>query len=293
VRSADLVTAGEAFEDLVFLDLPRLPRPGEEIKTSSFLRLPGGGAVTTAVAVARLGWRCRILSGLGEAAVALLRSEGIEVTNLRRAGEPHAVTAALSTRGERSFVTFNGVNDRLERRLAAAVRGQRTRHLHFAFYPRDCRRWRRIVAGARRRGISTSWDFGWNEGLRRDPGFPALAAELDLLFLNEAEARLYSGRARLRDALEHWRTRSRNAVIKLGGRGSRWVSNATDVSVPAPRVRVVDTTGAGDAFDGGFLDAFLRGAGTAACLKAGNRIGALSTRAPGGLSGLPRRRSRR
>jgi sugar/nucleoside kinase (ribokinase family) len=293
VPNADLVTAGEAFEDLVFLDLPRLPGPGEEIKTSGFLRLPGGGALTTAVAAARLGARCRILSGLGDEAVALLRRERVEVVNLRRPHEPHAITAALSTRGERSFVTFNGVNDRLEPRLATAVRGQRTRHLHFAFFPSDCRRWRRIVAGVRRRGISTSWDFGWNEGLVRDPGFPALAAELDFLFLNEVEACLYSGRRSLKRAIEHWRRSSRNAVVKLGSQGSRWVSPAIDESAPAPRARVVDTTGAGDAFDGGFLDAFLRGAGPARCLKAGNRIGALSTRAPGGISALPRRRGSR
>jgi sugar/nucleoside kinase (ribokinase family) len=286
------VTAGEAFEDLVFLDLPRLPRPGEEIKTSRFLRLPGGGALTTAVAAARLGLRCRILSGLGEAAVTLLRGEGVEVENLRRPGEAHAISAALSTGGERSFVTFNGVNDRLEPRLARAVRGQKTRHLHFAFYPRDCARWRRIVRAARRRGVSTSWDFGWNEGLLDDRGFPALLAELDVLFLNEAEARLYSRERSLNAAIGHWRERARSAVVKLGERGSRWISPSVDVRVPAPEVRVVDTTGAGDAFDGGFLEAFLRGAKPEACLKAANRVGALSTRAPGGTSSLPRRRRR-
>jgi len=81
-------------------------------------------------------------------------------------------------------------------------------------------------------------------------------------------------------------------VIKLGPRGSRWVSPSIDVTAPAPTVNVIDTTGAGDAFDGGFLDALLRGAGPAACLKAGNRIGALSTRKAGGLAGLPRARRR-
>ncbi len=167
------MTVGEAFEDLVFLDLPRLPRLGEEIKTDRFLRSPGGGAVITAIAASRLGSRCRVVSGLGDGAVAVLRGEGVEVHNLRRPHEAHALSAALSTRRDRSFVTFNGVNDRLEPRFAAAARREKARHLHFAFYPRDCGRWERIVASARRRGLSTSWDFGWNEGLVRDPGFPA------------------------------------------------------------------------------------------------------------------------
>ena len=289
--AVDLVTLGEAFEDLVFLDLPRLPRPGEEIKTDRFLRTPGGGALITAVAASRLGTRCRVVSALGEGAATLLHGEGVEVRNLRREGEAHALTAALSTRRDRSFVTFNGVNDRLEPRLAAALRDERARHIHFAFYPRDCGRWARAVARLRRKGITTSWDFGWNEGLVRDPGFPALAAALDYVFLNEVEAPLYARRRSLARAIEHWRENARNAVIKLGPRGSRWVSPSVDVSAPAPPVRVVDTTGAGDAFDGGFLHALLRGAGPAACLKAGNRMGALSTRGPGGLAGLPRART--
>jgi sugar/nucleoside kinase (ribokinase family) len=293
VGRVDLVTLGEAFEDLVFLDLPRLPEPGEEVKTGRFLRTWGGGALITAIAASRLGTRCRIVSGLSEEAAALLRREGVEVRNLRRASEPHAVSAALSTRCERSFVTFNGVNDRLEPRLAAAVRAERARHVHFAFYPHECRRWERAVVAVRRRGISTSWDFGWNEGLLRDPGFPGLTAALDYVFLNEAEARLYARRRSLDRAVDHWRKTARNVVIKLGPRGARCVSSSTDLSSPARRVSVVDTTGAGDAFDGGFLHALLRGAGPTACLKAGNRVAALSTRGAGGLAGLPRGRRHR
>ena len=286
------MTLGEAFEDLVFLDLPRLPRLGEEIKTDRFLQTPGGGALITAVSASRLGTRCRVVSAVGDGAVALLRAEGIQVRNLRREGEPHAISAALSTRRDRSFVTFNGVNERLEPRLAAVVGKERARHMHFAFYPRDCRRWERAVVAARRRGISTSWDFGWNELLLKDKGFAGLTAALDYVFLNEVEAPLYSRRRSFDRAVDYWRSHARNAVIKLGPRGSSWVSPSIDVSAPAPRARVVDTTGAGDAFDGGFLDALLRGAGPVACLRAGNRMGALSTRAPGGIGGLPRPRKR-
>ena len=286
--AVDLVTLGEAFEDLIFLDLPRLPRLGEEIKTDRFVRSPGGGAVITAVAASRLGTRCRVVSGLGDGVKEVLRGEGIEVQDLRRDGEAPALTAALSTRRDRSFVTFNGVNDRLEPRFAAAARRAEDRHLHLAFYPRSCRSWERIVNALRRRGVSTSWDFGWNEGLASDPGFPGLAAALDIVFLNEAEAPLYARRRTLERAIEHWRGHARNAVVKLGPRGSRWVSPTTDVSAPAPSVRVVDTTGAGDAFDGGFLHAFLGGAAPRACLKAGRGLGALSTRGAGGVAGLAR-----
>ena len=283
----ELLTVGEAFEDLVFSGLPRLPRPGEEIKTSQFMKTIGGGAVITAVAASRLGLRTRVLSGLGPDAVIRLERERVRVANLKRPGEPHAITAALSTGSNRSFVTFNGVNDVLESRLAAPLARERSRHVHFAFYPHDCRRWTAIVEECRARGVTTSWDFGWNEGLLADRAFPGLVRALDYTFLNEQEMLLYARRTSARAAVSVWRSHARPVVLKLGRRGSRWVSADLDVSEPAPRVRAVDTTGAGDAFNGGFLYGLLRGLSPRACLKAGNFAGAMSTRAAGGVDGLP------
>lgn len=284
----DLLSAGEAFEDLVFFALPRVPAPGEELKTSSLLRTVGGGALITAVAAARLGTRVRVLSGLGDAGVAALRDDGISVRNLKRPSEGHAVSVAISTPRDRSFVTFNGVNDVLEPRLRAALRTERARHVHLAFMPPDCARWAAIVNGMRARGITTSWDFGWNEALLADKAFPALLAGLDYVFVNEKEALVYSGAATLAAAARHFRRGSRNTVIKLGRRGARWVSAEADLHVAARQVEVVDTTGAGDAFNGGFLHVRLRGGKPRACLAAGNHVGARSTTAPGGTTALPR-----
>lgn len=283
------MTVGEAFEDLVFLDLARLPGPGEEVKTGSFVRTFGGGPVITAVAAARLGLRSAIISGLSRDAVRFLRGEGVVVTNLLREGEPHAITAALSTREDRSFATYSGVNDLLPPRYVAALRRTSARHVHLAFCPDDCTRWAGIALGLRRKGVGTSWDPGWDDRLARDRGFGRLAASVDFLFLNEKEAPLYSRRADLRAALAYWKRRARNAVVKLGPRGSRWLSSSLDLREAAPAVRAVDTTGAGDAFNGGFLFALLSGKGPRECLRVGNLVGALSTRAAGGVNGLPRR----
>jgi len=290
VPRAELLTVGEAFEDLVFSGLRRLPRPGEEIKTSTFMKTVGGGALITAVAASRLGLRVRVLSGLGPDAAARLRHEGVGVANVKRPGEPHAITAALSTGTNRSFVTFNGVNDVLEARLARALPRERAAHVHFAFFPRDCRRWTAVVEACRARIISTSWDFGWNEGLLADRGFPDLVRALDYTFLNEQEMRLYARRREAARALAVWRRHPRTVVLKLGPRGSRLLSPDLDVSARAPRVKAVDTTGAGDAFNGGFLYALLRGFPPRACLAAGNFAGAMSTRMAGGVDALPRAR---
>lgn len=270
------------------MDLPKLPGPGEEVRTGTFRQTVGGGALITAVAAARLGTRCGVVSGLSPAGVALLKRERIAVTDLRRPGEPHAISAALSTPGNRSFVTFNGVNDFLEPRLFRAVSHPRARHVHFAFCPARCARWQPVLRRLRRAGITTSWDVGWNERLLDDPEFLPLIALLDYLFMNEQEVLLYGRTTRLDAALEYWRGHTPAAIVKLGAAGSRWVSADLDVSLPPPRVRAVDTTGAGDAFNGGFLAARLLELSPIESLRAGNRVGALSTRAPGGIDGLPR-----
>jgi sugar/nucleoside kinase (ribokinase family) len=284
-----LLTIGEAFEDLIFLDLPRLPGPGEEVKTSAFRKTIGGGAVITAVAAARLGLRCRVLSGLSSAAASFLRAERISVRNLRRPKEHHAITAALSTKRDRSFVTYNGINERLEERLFEPAKRARSRHVHFAFYPNRCADWQQIVMSLRRRGITTSWDFGWNEGLLQDRGFLPLAQALDFLFLNEQETLLYSREESMGAAVRFWGKHPHTVVIKLGEKGSQLISSEGRYRAKPRRVRVVDTTGAGDAFNGGFLYAQLKGHPLPECLEIANRVGALSTQMAGGIDGLPRR----
>jgi sugar/nucleoside kinase (ribokinase family) len=243
--------------------------------------------VITAVAAARLGVRTRVMSGVGPAAVTRLRAERVAVTNLKRPDEAHAISAALSTATDRSFVTFNGVNDVLEPRLLGARAALRARHVHFAFYPRRCGRWLPVLAALRAAGATTSWDFGWNEGLLGDARFPALLGALDYVFVNELEAPLYARQPSLDAALAAWRRAPHHTIVKLGASGSRWLARDRDLHAAAPRVRAVDTTGAGDAFNGGFLCGLLRGLPPAACLRLGNVVGAMSTRRAGGLDGLP------
>jgi ribokinase len=285
----ELAAVGDSFEDFVFYGLTRLPGRGRELKTRSMVRSAGGGALITAVAAARLGTRCAIVSALSPDCERLLRSERVAVRNLRAAGEPSAVTVALSTRTDRRFVTFEGINENLPARIRRVLPRIRARHVHFAFVPRPCKRWLAVVARLQQRGVTTSWDFGWDDRLATDPELWALATSVDLMFVNRDETLLYARRRTLRDAIARWRAVPNHIVIKLGRVGARVVGGSIDVHVPSKEVgRVVDTTGAGDAFNGGFLASLLRGRSIRQALAVGNRLGALSLRQPGGIAGLPR-----
>jgi ribokinase len=289
-RSAStLLCAGESFDDLIFVGLKRLPGPGEEVKTDRFLATVGGGVVITAVAAARLGVHVRALSAFGPAVAKRLRAERVVVRNLRRRGEPHAITAALSTTHERSFVTFNGVNAKIESRLLNVLARARATHVHLALCPRNCVRWKHAIDSLRARGISTSADFGWNEDLAGSRGFTGLLDAFDFVFLNDLEATHYAQASTLARAMPFWRARKSIAILKEGAKGSRWITPSGDIHVRSERVKVVDTTGAGDAFNGGFLWAWLNGYPPQHCLAAGSEVGAASVQKPGGLDGLPRR----
>jgi sugar/nucleoside kinase (ribokinase family) len=278
-----LICAGEAFEDLIFVGLERLPELGEEIKTDRFTSTIGGGAVITAVRAARLGMNTTLISALSDNACVRLKKERVKITNLKKRGEPHAITAALSTGEDRAFVTYNGVNARLEDRLARVIPRSRATHIHLCFYPHDCERWRRLVETLRKRGITTSWDFGWNEPLSNDRGLIDLIDALDFVFVNEHEARLYTGEQTLEASIAHWRQRKAITIIKIGEEGAVWIAPDKDLHVIAPKVKVVDTTGAGDSFNAGFLVAWMQGRSPEQCLKAGNKVGAESTRKAGGI----------
>ena len=196
---------------------------------------------------------------------------------------------ALSTQSDRAFVTYNGINSKLEARLAShfrtsALLPSRTSHSHFAFYPHDCALWEHMLVKLRGRGITSSWDFGWNESLAGSRGLNELIDGLDFVFINEREAKLYAGESSLDAALSHLRKRPCITIVKLGPEGAAWISSNRKLVVPAPAVRdVVDTTGAGDNFNAGFLVAWMRGKSPKQCLALGNRLGAQSTRRPGGI----------
>ena len=91
-----------------------------------------------------------------------------------------------------------------------------------------------------------------------------------------------AGSADLDDAIQALSAKVRTMVVKRGPQGARVYEAGRSIDVAPPRVVPVDTIGAGDSFDAGFLRAYVLGKDTATCIRAGNICGALSTQASGG-----------
>jgi len=284
----DLVCLGETFEDLIFFDLQQWPRLGHEFRTPNLRRTWGGGALLTAVAAARLGCRVKVISALPAGAEKMLRGEGLRVRNLRRRGEPHALTIALSTSEDRAFMTFPGVNEQLETRLLELLPSIRGRHVHLALEPKNCLAWAQALEALRQRQISCSWDFGWHEELPQRAAFPELCEQLHYVFLNQSEAQHYSACTRWEESLDWWAQKTGVVVVKLSKDGCMALQNGERICLPGIPVEAIDSTGAGDAFNGAFLAELQRTGDLAMALHRGNQVGAASTCCVGGLEGLPR-----
>jgi sugar/nucleoside kinase (ribokinase family) len=119
------------------------------------------------------------------------------------------------------------------------------------------------------------------------PSLPRLLRELDFLFPNEVEARAITGEKTTERALKKLADWVPVPLIKLGQAGSVAIQNKKVVRVAPLPVRAIDATGAGDAFNGGFLHGHLSAWNLEDCLRAGNVCGALATTGAGGSSVLP------
>jgi len=294
-RQFDLVVFGEFFSDMIFYGLRNQPRFGEEVKTESFLIAPGGGLATAAIAASRLGSGTGIITRVGADAEALptwgeILKEGLDVTACEiRRDQATALTVSVAYQSNRLMVTHEPINQRLEDLLThkpVLDKLHKARHVHFACALRHPRRWIPVMKELREDGITVSADFGWNPDLS-PAQLHSIVKYCEFIFPNENEAKAITGASDALRALERLKDWVRVPVVKLGKRGAMLIAEGKLYRQPALPIAIVDATGAGDAFDGGFLHAFLHGADWNECLIAGNICGSLSASQPGGSQGLP------
>ena len=291
----DLVVFGEFFSDMIFYHLPRRPRFGEESKTDSFLVAPGGGLSTTAIAASRLGSVTGIITRVGADAEFLptwnlIAQEKLDITACEyRKDLPTALTVCIAYKTDRMMVTNEPINRRLEDLLeqeSVQTKLGQTRHVHLACALRRPAKWHPVLRSLRDRGVTISADFGWNPEISVNQ-LMSIIRYCDFIFPNEHEARTITGAKTPMQALQKLQDWVKVPVVKLGAKGSLLMAEGKVYRQPALAVPLVDATGVGDAFNGGFLHAFLHGMGWDDCLRAGNICGSLSGTRPGGSQGLP------
>jgi ribokinase len=143
------------------------------------------------------------------------------------------------------------------------------------------------LAQARAQGLTVSLDTGWDPGEKWNGGLKETLVQTDVFLPNAEEAPAITSKANVKDALAALVEQVPVVAVKLGAAGAVARRGKEVVRAAPPPVQVVDTTGAGDSFDAGFVCGYLKGWSLERTLRLACACGSLATRQPGGTNGQP------
>jgi sugar/nucleoside kinase (ribokinase family) len=290
--------AGELNVDLILQGYSAFPEPGKEVLADDFLMVLGSASAICAMGLARLGRPVAFLSVVGSDpwgryCLDCLRERGIDVSRVRSLESlKTGITVAVTSPRDRALVSFLGSIAALrpEDVDEAALTGFQHLHVSSYFLQAGLRPGlREVFARARRLGLTTSLDPGFDPSETWAGDLRGTLAEVDVFLPNEVELRGLTGTDEPEAALRSLDNGHTRIVAKLGREGACTLDGGRLIRVPAYRVEPLDTTGAGDSFDAGFLQAWLEGEPLEAALRLGAACGAISTLGLGGTARQPDR----
>jgi ribokinase len=141
-----------------------------------------------------------------------------------------------------------------------------------------------LFARAKRLGLTTSVDCNYDPDERWDSNLMAVLRHSDLFFPNEDEALCITREPTALAAARALAALARIVIVKRGADGAVVVTKETEFTVPPVPATLVDTTGAGDSFNAGFLAEFFKGSSLEACAHAAAVAGSRSVQAVGGTA---------
>ena len=287
----DLSVVGELNLDLVLYGLPEdLEFDREHLATDLRFTLGSSSGILAhnfALLGNRVGFSSAIGSDpLGDLCLARLAESGADLSRVRPfSGRQTGITVILPHPQRRYILTYPGVmaEMRFEDLDLDYIFGAHHLHLSSYFLQRALRpRVPELFRLAKQAGLTTSLDTNDDPEGRWESDVLDAIKFADVLLPNEYEACRLAGCENPIAAAEKLAAKVPFLVIKRGEKGVLACKGRDLLEAAAPMVETVDTIGAGDSFDAGFLHEFIRGAKLEDCLRYGNLAGALSTTRQGG-----------
>jgi len=298
-RDLDILVIGEVNPDVVVRAADPRPVFGQVERWVDRIELViGSSAVIFACGAARLGLRMAMVGVVGDDAlgrfiVSAMAERGVDPSDvIVDPAVPTGASVHLSGPSDRAILTAAGTMPLLTVAQVPPRSIRRARHVHVSsVFLLDAARpdlpglLRSIRAG----GGTTSVDCNWDPRETWDGGLRAILAETDVFLPNAVEAALITGIDDVAEAaMALVALGPRIVAVKLGEDGALVATAAGElIRVPALPVEPLETTGAGDSFDAGFLAGWLEGRSLVDCLSLGAVCGALSTRGIGGTATQP------
>ncbi len=277
---------------------PKMPVAGETVLGGPFKLGPGGKGSNQAITAARLGAKVQVIMRLGtdmfgDQALEYLKKESIDTNYLVRDNKNHTGVALIvvDEKGENMIVVASGAN--------GALSPEDVNNAKEAIYSSDVLLTQlEIPIKTVQTAIKIARDSGAKTILNPAPGRELddeLLSQVDILTPNEIEASLLAGikvnnKASAKKAAYKLINKGVNAVIfTLGQEGALIVTSNEAQHIPTKKAKAIDTTGAGDAFNGGLAFAIAEGRDIIEAVRFANCVAALSVTKIGTAPAMPTR----
>ena len=260
----DVVCIGDAIVDIVAL-VERFPRLDEEVEISRLEFHPGGAAANSASCLSKLGLKVAFVGAVGsdyfgKLLLKAFEKDGVDTSRVKVVKTPTGVVIAIVLRrtGERVLFAFEGANTELK-----------PSDIDFN-YVLNCKAIQlngtkldvavEVARMAKKQGLTVQYDPGSMYTAKGLETLRGVIENTDILMLNRAELSMLIPEEDLSSATFKLLELGPNiVVVKLGAEGCFVKTWEKEFRCPAYKVKPVDTTGAGDAFNSAFLYAILRG----------------------------------
>lgn len=292
----DLLVVGEINPDLILRggDLTPVFGQAEKLVENADLTI-GSSSVMVACGAARLGLRTAFIGTVGDDVFGhfmldAVRARGVDVSGCKvDAGVQTGFSVILSQPADRAILTYVGSIAALKLSDVDMSIVARARHLHVgSFFLLDGLRpdLAELFERAKTQGLSTSLDTNWDPS-GRWAGLEAVWPVCDVFLPNEQELLKIAKQETFGDALDTLSTQIPTIAVKAGAKDGVARQGEQTVTAPPLKLEVVDTTGAGDSFNAGFLYGYLGGWSLEQSLRLACACGSLSTRGAGGTERQP------
>lgn len=282
----DVLVIGHYFLDLVFTGLPQFLELGKEVIGDGFEMGPGG-AYNAALAMHRLGLKVGWAADFGDDdfsrfVLARAEADGLDARWFVRHRQPlRRITVAANHAGDRAFMTYSDPEPSVPAAMKALALASARVVYVAGLYAGSLFDAGLALVRARRAQLVMDGN-STDQVTLADRAVHRSISHLDMFLPNAAEARRITGQADLESAIRVLAGLCPLVVVKDGANGAYACSGGELHHAAAIDVTPIDTTGAGDCFNAGFLRAWLDGRSLPECLRWGNVVGGLSTTARGG-----------
>ncbi|QMV18350.1 ribokinase [Granulicella sp. 5B5] len=292
-RRFDIALAGETNLDLILYGLPEDMPVERELLGTGFTTTLGGSSAILAHNLAILGSRTAFLSEVGDDAFGSIANDyllptGLDLSHFRRKlGTTTGVTVLLPHGRRRHILTYPGVMSELtvDDLDLGYLTSARHFHLSSLFLQTGLHAGLpRLFDTLRAAGLTLSLDTNDAPSGQWRGVLDLLLDKIDILLPNEDELLQIADADSLELALDKLAPRIPLIVVKCGPRGAVVQRDGNRDWVAPVSVQPIDTIGAGDSFNAGFLHAWLNGGDPLRAAAFGNITGALSTLRPGGIA---------